>query len=64
MCGCEHDSPLLGPLNTRCSIILRTQKGTIILTTVHVVFWALMVITPYIQPGLVTLQYGSYTIPT
>ena len=24
--------PLLGPLNTRCRIILRTQKGIIILT--------------------------------
>ena len=28
-------APLLGPLNTRCRIILRTQKETIILTTTH-----------------------------
>ena len=27
--------PLLGPLNARCRIRLRTQKGTIILTTTH-----------------------------
>ena len=27
--------PFLGPLNTRCRIILRTPKGTIILTTTH-----------------------------
>ena len=28
--------PLLGPLDTRCRIILRTQKGTILLTTTHI----------------------------
>ena len=33
--GCQNHGPLLGPLNTRCRIILRTQKGTIILTTTH-----------------------------
>ena len=27
------NGPLLGPLNTRCRIVLRTQKGTMILTT-------------------------------
>ena len=27
--------PFLGPLNTRCCIMVRTQKGTIILTTTH-----------------------------
>ena len=27
---------LLGTLNSRCRIILRTQKGTIILTTTHI----------------------------
>ena len=31
--GCQNYGPLLGPLNTRCRIILRTQKGAIILTT-------------------------------
>ena len=35
MDGCENYGPLLGPLNARCRIILRTQKGTIILTTTH-----------------------------
>ena len=33
--GCQNHGPLLGPLNTRCRVILRTQKGTIILTTTH-----------------------------
>ena len=28
--GCQTYGPLLGPLHTRCRIILRTQKGTII----------------------------------
>ena len=31
--GCQNYGPLLGPLNTRCRIILRTQKVTIPLTT-------------------------------
>ena len=29
---------LLGPLNTKCRIILRAQPGTIILTTTHILF--------------------------
>ena len=33
--GCQNYGPLLGPLNTRYRIILRTPKGTIILTTTH-----------------------------
>ena len=37
MGGCQNYGPLLGPLNTRCRILLRTQKGTIILTTTHMV---------------------------
>ena len=36
MGGCPNDGPLLGPLIIRCRIILRTQKGTIILTTTHI----------------------------
>ena len=35
MGGCLNYGPLLGPLNTRCRIILRTQKGTISLTATH-----------------------------
>ena len=37
MGGCQNYGPLLGPLDTRCGIILRTQKGTISLTTTHMV---------------------------
>ena len=36
MVGCQNDGLLLGPLNTRCRIILRTQEGTIIWTTTHI----------------------------
>ena len=36
MGGCQNYGPLLGPLNTRCRSILRTQRGTIILTTPHI----------------------------
>ena len=35
MGGCQNYGPLLDPLNTRCRIILGTQKGTIVLTTTH-----------------------------
>ena len=34
--GCQKCGPFLGTLNTRCRIIIGTQKGTIILTTTHV----------------------------
>ena len=36
MGGCQNYGPLLGPLNTKCRIIKRTQKGTIVLTTTHI----------------------------
>ena len=32
---CQNYGPFLGPPNTRRRIILRTQKGTIVLTTTH-----------------------------
>ena len=32
----QNSGPFLGTLNIRCRIILRTQTGTIILTTTHV----------------------------
>ena len=35
MGGCQNYGPLLGLLKTRCRIILRTQKGTILLTTTY-----------------------------
>ena len=37
MGGCENDGPFLGTLNIRCRIIIGIQKGTIILTTIHIV---------------------------
>ena len=33
MGGCQNYGPLLGPVNFRCCIMLRTPKRTIILTT-------------------------------
>ena len=35
MAGCQNYGPFLGTLNTRCRIIIGTQKGTISLTTTH-----------------------------
>ena len=37
MGGCQNYGPFLGTLNNRCRIIIGTQKGTIILTTLHMV---------------------------
>ena len=35
MGGCQNYGPFLGTLNNKCRIIIRTQKGTIVLTTTH-----------------------------
>ena len=37
MGSCQNQGPSLGTLNSRCRIILGTQKGTRILTTTHIV---------------------------
>ena len=34
--------PLLGTLNNRCRIILRTPKGTIVLTTTHMMVYVII----------------------
>ena len=36
MGGCQNYGPFLGTLNIRCRILLGIQKGTVILTTIHV----------------------------
>ena len=45
---CENYGLLLGAQNTRCRVILRTPKGTIILTTTHI--------------GIVVLVLGRYLV--
>ena len=42
MGGCQNCGPLLGPLDTRCGIILRTQNWDHNSTTTHIrtLFWA------------------------
>ena len=37
MDGCQNYGPFLGTLNIRGRIIIGIQKGTIILTTIHIV---------------------------
>ena len=41
MGGCQNYGPFLGTLNIRGRIIIGTQKGTIILTTTHILLHAL-----------------------
>ena len=38
MGGCQNQGPFSGTLNIRCRIVLRTQKGAIILTTTQTVY--------------------------
>ena len=38
MGGCRNYDPFLGTLNIRCRIIIGMQKGTIILTTTHILY--------------------------
>ena len=35
MGGYQNYDPVFGPLNTECRILLRTQKGTMILTIIY-----------------------------
>ena len=35
--GCQNYDPFLGTLNIRCRVIIGIQKGTIILTTTHLI---------------------------
>ena len=46
---------LSGPPNNRCRIVLRTQKGTIILTTTHVPFYSIgEMLSTYFAPTMST----------
>ena len=36
MGGCQNYDPVLGTLNIRCRMIIRIQKGTIILTATRI----------------------------
>ena len=42
--GYQNYGPLLDPLNNRCRIILRTQKGTIVLTTIHFIGFQIAIV--------------------
>ena len=39
--SCQNYGPFLGTLNIRCRVIIRTQQGTIILTTTHLAIMSL-----------------------
>ena len=41
MVGCQSYGPFLGTLNTRCRIVIGTQKRTIIFTTTHILDFGL-----------------------
>ena len=62
MGGCQNDGPLLGPLNTRCHTILRTHKGTRILTTTHIQLEALQTeMRPEVRQVEVANEYSLDT---
>ena len=39
MGGCQNHGPFLDTLNSRCRIIIGIKKGTIILTTIHILIF-------------------------
>ena len=53
--GCQNYGPFLVTLNTRCSIVIGTQKGTIILSTTHIVDYYRV-----FMGDTRILDYGSY----
>ena len=62
MGGVQKNGPLLGPPNTRCRIILGTEKGTNSLTTTHIPYWdycKVMVYVPNLRVHLV-LKVGGH----
>ena len=36
--GCQNYGPFVGTLNIRCRTLIGIQKGTMILTTTHMIF--------------------------
>ena len=69
MGGCQNYGPFLGTLNIRGRIIIATQKGTIILTTIHMssglnLGWGgpIKVYTTNLIQGLYGVPLGPYGI--
>ena len=50
--GYQNYGPLLGPLNTMCRIIKRSQKRTIVLTATHMITSPASKITPSVPPPI------------
>ena len=50
MGGCEKNGPVLGSLNIRCRIIIGTQKGTMILTTTHIIYSTIIMVPIFFSP--------------
>ena len=55
MGGCQNYGPFLGTLNNRCRIIIRTQKGTLILTTTHIVTYGMSILATKVN----LVSYGK-----
>ena len=62
MGGGQNHGPLLGPLNTRCRIILRTQTGTIILTTSHMWIYGVFIRTVMIVSDMCPALWGCLAL--
>ena len=56
---CHNYGPRLCPLNTRYLILLRTQKGTMILTTTHIYPWCLCHVHRRPGPRIRTRDFRS-----
>ena len=57
--GYQNCGPLLGPLNTMCRIIIRRQKGTIILTATHIDIYPPRSMLFYLQLQVAAVSFWS-----
>ena len=63
--GCQNCGPILGTLNIRCRIILRTQKGTLFWRTTHVrilVVFSRSEVLASCEASWVPLNWGPFNL--
>ena len=64
MGGCQNQGYFLGTLNMRCRIVLRTQKGTLILTTTHMLCKDLCInVSGELQVGVAPDSTSRFPVP-
>ena len=63
MGSCQNSGPFLGTLNNRCRIIRGTQKGTIILTAIHMMMYCLLTTGSLVDLARLLRDQGISLLP-